>query len=271
MKKLTRIEDVKIWDLVLLIGGQSLAYGPKSQAYAINGRGYDHTIIESSSDHQFQEMIASPRLNSVNFENQNNYRFGLGIGIARRLANKYGLRRIATISRTPGGHSITTFIPLEDRLEPMPPGTTDHSQTDIDVFNFMLRRITQHGAVINKKLAVWFQGSSDRGDTSLANAYQAHLEALLSHYRGTITDASDLPFLILRSPNWNAPNDPTSNLQTIRSAQETVGGNDANAMTISIDDPLGEGIVFPDGTHPDSESHERICTVAGDAVYSYYI
>ncbi|MEO0796891.1 MAG: sialate O-acetylesterase [Verrucomicrobiota bacterium] len=263
-----RIEDARAWNVVICMG-QSLMNGPSSQSFANVDRGNDHRLIELTNGKQNGVYTFAERMNSTGFPDD--YNFGLNVSAGRQLA-KLGVSNLVTLKHAVGGHSITAFIPEADRLEPIPGGQFDQSVRAVEGFEDAFKRLGQFGATINLLGFVWFQGSSDRSDANLYNNYEAHLNSLLSHYRTNVSLAdANTPWLIGRSPNWQAPNVPATGLQAVRDAQEAVGAADANAVTVSIDDPLGVAITYSDGTHPEPASSERIGIVLGNAFHSNFV
>ncbi|MEO0797164.1 MAG: sialate O-acetylesterase [Verrucomicrobiota bacterium] len=257
-----RIEDASFWNVVVCMG-QSLMNGPSSQSFANVDRGNDHRLIELTNGKQNGVYTFAERMNSTGFPDD--YNFGLNVSAGRQLA-KRGLRNLVTLKHAVGGHSITAFIPEGDRLEPIPGGQSDQSERALEGFEDAFKRLGQFGATVNLLGFIWFQGSSDRSDPNLYSNYQPHLTSLLSYFRTNVSLANaNTPWLIGRSPNWQAPSAPSAGLLAVRNAQEAVGAADANAVTVSIDDPLGVAITYSDGTHPEPASSERIGIVLGDS------
>lgn len=257
---------------VIICMGQSLMDGPSDasggQQYVITGRAHDHRLDEFTAGGTTAITNIAERMNATNPVDP--MRMGMNVVLARRLAAK-GVQNIVTLKRAFGGHSIVSFIPSADRLAPIPSGDGDHATKNVVALNDQLRFLGRHGARVNLLGFVWYQGSSDRGESQYYTNYQAHLLACLDYYRTNITlaDAST-PWLIARSPTWGAPN-PTTGVQTVQAAQMAVADADEHAAWVSTDYPFGVNNSFQDGTHPTKESWERIGCVMADAFYQSFI
>jgi hypothetical protein len=80
------------------------------------------------------------------------------------------------------------------------------------------------------KAVVWNQGESDAANTTLANAYEAKLESLISRMRAEW--GADLPFVIVIPDLTGAGLSLWPEIETVRTAIQTVAAADANVYTV---------------------------------------
>lgn len=231
---------------VFFMVGQSLMQSSTfvGESANINGREFDDQslsyiqVAETYGLRTMKDTIAAT--DSVGFDT----------AFARELYDG-GERNIVILRYAVGGHSIIAFVPEEDRLVTLPGGMQDLWPQVIPWMNERLSRLTMFGDTYTLRAMVMWQGSSDRGDSGRYNAYGAHLDILKARWRESF---SALKWLQVISPNWDA----TTGTLTVQQAQRDSSDNDPLASYVESDPALSSAITFLDGTHPDSDSTEKV-------------
>ena len=97
----------------------------------------------------------------------------------------------------------------------------------------------------NIKGMFWMQGESDTTSDTVANAYEANLNNLISQMRNDVD--TNMKFFIGKIKYWNGG--PVSKIDIIRSAQDAVANDDNNVFTIETNDlSLTDSIHYNSGS-----------------------
>ena len=234
--------------------GQSLMDGPYLEEPILTGPENDGLLLEYKNGRRLQDF------NTVGDVTVSYDRLSPAEVFARRLYAK-GERDIVIIRISPGGHSITAFL-AEDRREiPKKESNKDLWPTWVDFAKEKIDFLGSTGAEVNFRGIIMFQGSSD-GNSTFGPYYETHLRRLIEDTRDYFA-APELNWLQVRSPYWTGGYWS----EVIRNAQVSVAQATDHVAWTSSDNPLGEPLVYSDGTHPNYASSERIGYTWVDAWY----
>ena len=237
--------------------GQSLMDGPVIEDPILTGSENDGVLLEYRSGRPLEDF------NTVADVIASYGKLSPAEVFARRLHEK-GERDIVVIRISPGGHSITAFLAEDRREVPKKESNKDLWPLWVDFAQEKLDLLASTGSEVNFRGVIMFQGSSD-GNSTFGPYYETHLRRLIEDAR-VYFEVPDLNWLQVRSPYWSGG----YWTQVVRSAQVTVADSTDHVAWVSSDDPLGEALVYFDGTHPDYASSERIGYTWADAWYQAF-
>lgn len=250
---------------VYIFNGQSNMQGRHADGTSVSDRGQDQRIQTvdyffgaSSSPLTFAAMY-SP---FGNVDTQ--YRFGPEVGFARAMAKT---QSVAVIKYAIGGSSIANWIEPGDVVAPDNDGIANQWSAFQTFIDQALVKLRAGGRTVTVAGFIYAQGAEDSNadaavQPALSNAYATHLASLIASHR-TITDGGlpNLPFIILRSPNW----DSKTFEEVIRSAQVTVANADAYAVWVDSDAPGSVTATWEDASHIDAATQDRLGVDAAGA------
>jgi hypothetical protein len=237
--------------------GQSLMDGPYIEEPILTGPENDGLLLEYKNGRRLQDF------NTVADVTASYDRLSPVEVFARRLYEK-GERDIVIIRVSPGGHSITAFLAEDRRVVPKKTSNKDLWPVWVDFAKEKMAFLASTGADVNFRGVVMFQGSSD-GNSTYGPSYETHLRRLIDDARAYF-GKPELNWLQVRSPYWSGGYWS----EVIRSSQVSVAESVLNVSWTSSDDPLGEPLVYLDGTHPNYASSERIGYAWADAWYESF-
>ena len=151
--------------------------------------------------------------------------FGPELGMGRTLADLFPTRNILIIKYSHGGSNLHTDWAA---------GGTRYN-TFISTVNDALADITAAGATFQLRGIVWVQGEADAGNATNAGNYGTNLTDLISRMRTAVFAGAEAPFVLSRLSDNQYPT-LSSNVQTVRTAQQQTAEAMANVEWVDADD-----------------------------------
>lgn len=153
--------------------------------------------------------------------------FGPELGFGRTLADALPGQNILLVKATHGGSNLASDWAA---------GGARYTNF-INTANAAMAQVLANGDNPIATGMIWVQGEADAGNTTRANNYQANMIDLIDRVRDDLFGGDPAPFVLSRLSD-NQYGSLTTNINTVRAAQDFVGSNVANTAVVNTDDDL---------------------------------